>query len=84
MDLSGYDGDYVKDVLNGFFEQADLRRKKLIGIKMSATMLASLDLGQGIADTFFRSVPVTIGTTGFEDTIEVTIASSDSEDKALN
>jgi hypothetical protein len=30
--------------LEGFFEQADLRGKRLVGIKMSATMLATLGL----------------------------------------
>jgi len=73
LDLSGYDGDYVRDVLEGFFAQADLRGKRLAGIKMSATMLANLGLGRGIADAFFRNVPVTIGDTGFESTIEVTV-----------
>lgn len=76
LDLGGYRPEYVKDVLKGFFKQAARRRKKVVGIFMSPSMLERLNLPQGSADPFFRGVPVTTGSTVFVSTIEVTVAST--------
>lgn len=74
LDLANYDREYIQEVRDTFFEGAANYGRKLTEIRMSKAMSDKLAIERGNAGAFFRGVPVAVGDTGFEGTIEVILA----------
>jgi len=70
-DLSGYDRDYVIDVLDEFLDGAHRHGRFLAEIRMSPSMSEKLELEDGLEGKAYRDVPVTINADEYEGTIEV-------------
>jgi hypothetical protein len=73
LDLSDYGQEYVQDVLNSFFDGAANHGRKVIEIRMTEGMSEKLGIKDNPAGRSFRGVPVKVGDTGFEGTIEVVL-----------
>jgi hypothetical protein len=71
LDLADHDKEYIQNVLDTFFEMAADHGRKLIEIRMSKPMADRLGIEGRRAGGSFRGIPVAVGDTGFEETIEV-------------